>query len=181
MMSAKKISIAAALALCLCAGAFGQQITRVAVMDFNKVIAARSKDAPSLKDFELKKSLIQAEIERRADEVMRLLAQKVEAEKIGDGKAAAKLKEEIDAKKRQLSEYATVKQKELDDEARALASNDAFVQALYKQVQAIAEADGYSLVLNIRSGDAVMGSVFWYSQMIDITDKLIQSLGAMSP
>jgi Skp family chaperone for outer membrane proteins len=176
-MIAKKLSLAAALALCLCAGALGQQITRVAVMDLNRIIASRAKDAASLHDFELKKSLIQAEIDRRSDELMRLLSQKVEADKAGDAKTSSRLREEIDSRKRQLSEYAAVKQKELDDDARALASTDAYVQSLLKQVQAIAEADGYSLVLNIRSSDSVMGSVFWYSQMIDITDKLIQALG----
>jgi Skp family chaperone for outer membrane proteins len=180
-MSAKRGLLAATLALGLCAGAFGQQITRIAVMDFNKVLASRAKDANSLRDFELKKSLIQAEIDRRKDELMRLLGQKVEVDRIGDARSSAKLKEEIDSKTRQLSEFATVKQQELDNDAKALASTDSFAQNLLKQVQAIAEADGYSLVLNTRSSDSVMESVFWYSQMIDITDKVIQALAAKTP
>ncbi len=180
-MSAKRaLVLAACLWALAAAGAGAQQITRVAVLDFNRILASRSKDASSLKDFELKKSLIQAEIDRRGDEILRLLAQKVEVEKT-DAKAAARLREEIDAKKRQLSEYAAVKQRELDDEAARLVSADAFAQALYKQVQDIAEAEGYSLVLNIRSADSVMKSVFWYSQMIDITEKVLQALDAKKP
>lgn len=177
-MNSRKARLVLALALALAAGAFGQQITRVAVMDLNRVLASRAKDATSLRDFELKKANIQAEIDRRKDEIVRLLAQKVEADKLQDAKASSQLRADIEAKTRQLSEYATVKQRELDAEAKSLTSNDAFVQALYKQVQAIAEADGYSLVLNTRSADTVMESVFWYSQMIDITDKVIQSLSA---
>ena len=96
-------------------------------------------------------------------------------------RTSARLKDEIEVKTRQLSEYATVKQQELDNEAKNLASSDSFVQNLYKQVQAIAEADGYSLVLNIRSADSVMESVFWYSQMIDITDRVIQTIEAKNP
>jgi Skp family chaperone for outer membrane proteins len=180
-MNAKRIAIAAAAILGLGAAAYGQQITRVAVMDFNKILASRAKDAASLKDFDLKKSLIQAEIDKRKDEILRLLGQKVEAEKSGDAKSAAQLRSEIEAKTRQLSEYATVKQGELDKEAKGLVSNDAFAQNLYKQVQAVAESEGYSLVLNIRSGDSVMESVFWYSQMIDITDKVIEALGNKAP
>lgn len=180
-MSSKKVVCVLTLAIGLIAAAFGQQITRIAVIDLNKVIAARAKDATSLHDFELKKSLIQAEIDQRRDEIMRLLSQKVEADRGKDVRTSARLKDEIEVKTRQLSEYATVKQQELDNEAKNLASSDSFVQNLYKQVQAIAEADGYSLVLNIRSADSVMESVFWYSQMIDITDRVIQTIEAKNP
>jgi len=182
-MSARKASAAIVLASCLAllgaAGATAQQITRIAVMDFNRVLASRSQDGVALKDFELKKSAIQAEIDKRSDEIIRLMAQKVEADKAGDAKGSAKLKSDIEAKTRQLSEYAQVKQRELDDDATRLVSTDSLAQAIYRQVQAIAEADGYSLVLNLRSADSVMGSVFWYSQMIDITDKLIQALAGV--
>jgi len=180
-MSAKKTLLAAALALSLGSVLAAQQITRVAVMDFNKILASRAQDASSLKDFELKKSLIQAEIDRRSDDIMRLLGQKVEADKANDAKASSRFREEIEGKRRLLSEFVTVKQKELDDEADRLRSNDALAQAIYKQVQAISEAEGYSLVLNTRSADSVMNSVFWYSQMIDITDKLIQALSEKTP
>ena len=80
-MSSKKVVCVLTLAIGLIAAAFGQQITRIAVIDLNKVIAARAKDATSLHDFELKKSLIQAEIDQRRDEIMRLLSQKVEADR----------------------------------------------------------------------------------------------------
>jgi len=179
-MNAKRILIALA-AVWLGAAGFGQQITRVAVMDFNKILASRSNDGSSLRDFELKKSLIQAEIDKRRDEIMRLLSQKVEADKAGDAKASGQLRAEVEAKTRQLSEYAQVKQQELDSEAKALVSKDAFAQSLYQKVQEIAESEGYSLVLNIRSADSVMESVFWYSQMIDITDKVIQALASKTP
>ncbi|HRY55047.1 MAG TPA: OmpH family outer membrane protein [Spirochaetia bacterium] len=180
-MNAKRILISLAAAAALAASAFGQQITRVAVMDFNRILASRSGDASSLRDFELKKSLIQAEIDKRKDEIMRLLAQKVEADKAGDAKSSAQLRSDIESRTKQLSEFAQVKQRELDAEAKTLVSRDAFAQNLYRQVQAIAESEGYSLVLNVRSADSVMEAVFWYSQMIDITDKVIQALAPKSP
>jgi Skp family chaperone for outer membrane proteins len=176
MRAYRKLLAAAVLALGVAAGGFGQQITRIAVMDFNKIIASHAKDGSALRGFELKKSQIQAEIDRRRDDIMRLLQQKVDADRLGDGKASQRLKDEIELKTRQLADYATSKQQELDDEAKALASSDAFAQSLYRQVQSIAEAEGYSLVLNLRSADSVMEAVFWYSPMIDITEKVIQAL-----
>lgn len=181
MHSYRRVLAVAVMALGFSLAVVGQQITRVAVVDFNKIIASRSQDGSAFREFELKKSQIQAEIDRRRDEILRLLSQKVEADKLGDLKSSQRLKDEIDAKTRQLSEYATVKQAELDAEAKSLASSDAFVQSLYKQVQAVAEAEGYSLVLNLRSADSVMESVFWYSPMIDITEKVIEALALKTP
>ncbi len=184
-MNAKKAVSVLLFTACLAAGAVApaaaQQITRVAVMDFNRILAARSKDSEALRAFEMKRSTIQAEIDRRKDDILRLVAQKTELDKANDTKASARLRSEIDLKTKQLSEFATARQRELDEEAARLVSNDQFAQALYKEVQTIAESDGYSLVLNIRSADSVMESVFWYSQMIDITDKVIQALSLGRP
>jgi outer membrane protein len=180
-MNVKRVAFAAVIAIGLGTGVAAQQITRVAVMDFNRILAARSKDSAALREFELKKSTIQAEIDRRKDDIMRLVSQKIEADKANDAKASSRLRSEIDLKTKQLSEFATVKQRELDEDAKKLVSNDQFAQLLYKEVQTIAESEGYSLVLNIRSADAVMESVFWYSQMIDITDKIIQVLALGNP
>jgi Skp family chaperone for outer membrane proteins len=72
----------------------------------------------------------------------------------------------------------SAKQADLDEEAKHLASSDAFSQDLYKQIQNIAETEGYSLVLNLKASDSVMSAVLWYSPMIDITSSIIQALGA---
>ena len=72
----------------------------------------------------------------------------------------------------------SAKQAELDDQAKKLATTDAFSQDLYKQIQNVAETEGYSLVINLKGSDTVMNSVLWYSPMIDITDDVIQALPA---
>ena len=68
-----------------------------------------------------------------------------------------------------------------DDQAKKLASTDAFSQDLYKQIQNYAETNGFSLVLNLKSSDTVMNAVLWYSPMIDITSDVIQALTGKAP
>ena len=92
-----------------------------------------------------------------------------------------KLKETIDAQKRSLTDFVNVKQAELDEMAKRLGETDAFSQGLYKQIQNVAETEGYSLVLNLKSGDSVMNSVLWYSPMIDITADVIAALTGKPP
>jgi Skp family chaperone for outer membrane proteins len=154
----------------------GQQITRIAVVDLSKVIAAYSKDAQAVKDFEKKKSQVQTDIDAMSAEIMRLMTQKADADKAGDKAASLKLRDDIDRKTKALTDFVSAKQVELDDQAKKLATTDLFSQGLYKQIQNVAETEGYSLVINLKSSDSVMNSVLWYSPMIDITADVIQAL-----
>jgi Skp family chaperone for outer membrane proteins len=167
--------------LALSAAAFGQQITRIAVVDLSKVIAACSKDAEAVKNFEQKKSQVQTDIDKMSAEIMRLMAQKAESDKSGDKASSQRYREQIEAKTKSLTDFVNVKQAELDAQAKKLGETDVFSKGLYKQIQNVAETEGYSLVLNLKSGDSVMTSVLWYSPMIDITADVIQALTESAP
>lgn len=167
--------------LALAASGFGQQITRVAVIDLPKVISAYSKDAQGVRDFELKKSQVQTDIDRMSAEIMRLMSQKADADKAADKAASLRLRDDIDRRTKALTEYVSVKQAELDAQAKKLETTDAFSQELYKQIQGYAETNGFSLVINLKSSDSVMNAVLWYSPMIDITADVIQALTGKNP
>lgn len=173
------------LAAVLCAIALGfgaaaaagaQQITRIAVVDLQKIIMTYSKDGAPLRDFESKKAQIQAEIDKMGEEIKRLQAQKVEADRVGDKTSSLRLETEVYSKTQYLRDFARAKQAELDDLAKKLGSSNQFTQLVYRQIQQVAETEGFSLVLNLRSADSVMSAVVWYSPMIDITDKVTQAL-----
>ncbi|MDA8424669.1 MAG: OmpH family outer membrane protein [Treponema sp.] len=166
-----------ALGLVFLASAAGaQQITRIAVVDLSRVIETYSKDSGAWKAFEQKKSQIQSDIDRMGTEIKQLQAQKLQADQSGDSQSSLQLETQIYNKTKFLREYIQTKQSELDDESRRLAASSEFVQTVYKQIQDIAQSDGYSMVLNLKSSDSVMNSVIWYSPMIDITDKVIAAL-----
>ncbi|HTX73392.1 MAG TPA: OmpH family outer membrane protein [Rectinemataceae bacterium] len=175
MRLTKALTLTLVLAALGAAG-FGQQITRIAIVDLNRVIETYAKDSTAFKDFEQKKSQIQTEIDRMSAEIRQLQTQKLQADQAGDSQASLRIDSDLYKKTEFLKEYVRVKQAELDDQSRKLAASNAFVQDVYKQIQAIAESDGYSMVLNMRSSDSVMNSVIWYSPMIDITDKVIAAL-----
>lgn len=167
--------------LALIASAWAQQITRIAVVDLNRIIMSYSKDAQAMKDFETRKSQIQSEIDRMSEEIKKLQAQKVDADKASDKPLSSRLDSDIGKKTAILKDYIRSMQAELDDQAKKIASASPFVQEMYRQIQMIAETEGYSLVLNLKAADSVMSSVLWYSPMIDITDKVIQALMGKKP
>lgn len=175
---------AAALALCLLvplAGIGAQQITRIAVVDLQKVLLAYNKDSAALRDYEAKKAEIQQEIDRQAADIKTLQSQKAEADRKGDQAGSQRLEAEITKRTDALRTFVRGRQDELDKLAASLNSSDSFAQLVYQKIQNVAETDGYSLVLNLRAADSVMNSVLWYSPMIDITDKVVAALLGTTP
>jgi len=155
---------------------FSQQITRVAVIDLQKVYMTYYKDSQAVRAFEEEKQRINDEIKRLGDEIKVLQARRLEIIASGDAIALKSFDENLYRKAQFLSDFVKVKQTDLDAKAAALAKGDAFVQMLYRTVQSISEAEGFSLVISSRNADDAGSSVIWFSPMIDITDKVIQAL-----
>ncbi len=155
-----------------------QQITRVAVLDMARVLSAYPLDQDSIKNFEAKKAEIQAEIDARAQEIRDLTARKNELEAMGAILTAEQYGKDIQQKTTVLKEYAAMRQNELDLLAKAVSANLSFVQRLSSTIARVAEAEGYSLVFNLKPEDSKAGLVLWNSPSVDITDKVIQALAA---
>jgi outer membrane protein len=153
-----------------------QQITRVAVLDLARVLAAFPKDTAALKNFETKKAEVQAEVDKRAAEIRALQTRKNDVEAAGDSDQARSIESDIAKKTADLKQYAVARQNELDLLAKALSAGASFLQSLSATIAQVAESEGYSLVLNLKPQDQNANIVLWNSASIDITDKIIQAL-----
>jgi hypothetical protein len=105
-MGAKRLAALVGSLILLATAAFGQQITRVAVVDLSKVISAYSREAQAVKDFEAKKSQVQTDIDRMSAEIMRLMSLKADSEKAGDKAGALRYRDDIDRKTKVLTRRA---------------------------------------------------------------------------
>jgi|GEM_PF-213771 len=157
---------------------FSQQITRVAVLDMARVLSAFPKDTAALKNFETKKAEVQAEIDKKAAAIKDLQTRKADADAFGDMNQSDLLALELARKTADLKDYVTARQNELDLLAKALSSSASFVQKLGTTIAQVAEAEGYSLVVNLKPQDQSANIVLWNSPSIDITDKVIQALSS---
>lgn len=156
-----------------------QQITRVAVLDLSRVLAAFPKDTMALKNFETKKAEVQAEVDKRAAEIRALQVKKSDAEANNDSDLARSIESDLARKTADLKQYASARQNELDLLAKALSAGASFLQSLGATIAQVAESEGYSLVLNLKPQDQNANIVLWNSASIDITDKVIQALSAI--
>jgi outer membrane protein len=153
-----------------------QQITRVAVIDLQKVYMTYFKDSMAVRSFEEEKLRVQVEITRLNTEIKDLQHKRLDVISAGDSAALKAFDEALYRKAQFLSDYVKIKQADLDAKAQTLSKSDSFIQMLYRTVQTISETEGYSLVISSRDASDVGSSVIWFSPMIDISDKIIQAL-----
>ncbi len=172
----RKSSVFAIMMMALASQLFAQQITRVAVVDLQKVYMTYYKDSMAVRSFEEEKLRVQDEITKLSNEIKDLQQKRLEVLSAGDSASLKTFDEALYRKAQFLSDFVKIKQADLDAKAQSLSKGDAFVQMLYRTVQTIAETEGYSLVISSRDASDVGSSVIWFSPMIDISDKIIQAL-----
>ncbi|MDR0383331.1 MAG: OmpH family outer membrane protein [Spirochaetaceae bacterium] len=153
-----------------------QQITRFAVVDMNKVYTAFFRESRAVRDFEERSARVQADVDRMTREIQDLKSAQSNAELQGDNERAVRLENEIYKKNEFLKEYYKLKTAELEDQKKKLSQSSAFLEQVYNELRVVAESEGYVMVINLRDAKGIL----WYSQTIDITDKVIQNLQSKS-
>lgn len=153
-----------------------QQITRIAVIDMQKIYMTYYSDSAVVRNFEAEKQKIQEQIKKLSDEIMDLQKKKLQLQTEGKTAEIAALDIELAKKAQYLSDFIRIKKAELDEKAQKLMNSDDFMNRLYKTVQQVAESEGFSIVLDVRSINQVTSNIIWYTPMIDLTDKIIQAL-----
>ncbi len=169
----KKIALILALTLLSLAGLSAQQITRFGVVDTARVYQAYFRNSAPVRNYENKKSQFQAEITKRSEEIQKLKSQKTEAESSGNDATASRLESEIIKKTDSLTEYTNAKNVELESIKNNLQNSDSFYKKLYSVLERVAEDGGYSVILSLQNANGIL----WYSSSVDVTDKVISSLG----
>lgn len=169
-----KKAVYALCLLCVSWYAMAQEITKVAVIDLERIYSNFRTDSLAARDYEQKKTKYEAEIGKLQNEIMQLKNKKLEAQqKNSDVKTLQKYDALITSKTKFLTEYAKTKNDELKSIRSRLLTNNEFYQSLYSATQRVAEREGYTIVLNVQEKSS---AIIWYSQTIDITDLVISEL-----
>jgi outer membrane protein len=149
-----------------------QSITRFAVVDINKVTAAFADQFASAQSFNEKSAKVQAEIERRNKELQELNAKLAEAQESGKEDQIKSLETQIKNKTQAVQNYIQTSFADLEKERARLVNNDAFLTRLNSVLRAVAESEGYSMILSKQDGSGIL----WYSPSVDITNRVIERI-----
>ncbi len=174
MKRVDKIILFSALLFLVSAILFSEQLTRIGIIDIEKVYSIYFRESRTVMDLQQKQNTILREIQRIDDQILTLENKKLEAEMRGDQENALKLDREIFDRKQYLEDYKRIKMQQLKKLSENLYQSDEFLDELLEAINFVAESEGFSIILN--NSKQFKQFFFYYTKEVDITDKVIQEL-----
>ena len=153
---------------------FADQITRVGILDIEKVYSIYFRESQAVKELQQLRADVLREINRIDEEILILESQKLDAESRDEGQAALRLDREIFEKKQYRDDYRRIKMDQIRKRSENLYKSDEFLDELLEAIEFVAESEGFSLVLN--SSGQFSQFFFFYTKEVDITELVIQEL-----
>ena len=162
------------LLLLIQAPLFADQITRVGILDIDKVYAIYFRESRAVKEFQQKRVEVMRDINRIDEEILELENRKLEADSRADANEALRLNNEIFKKRQYRDDFRRIKMEQLRRMSEKLYQSDEFLDELLQAIQFVAESEGFSLILNAGGQSSQM--FLFYTKEIDVTEKVIQEL-----
>ncbi len=148
-----------------------EQITKVAVLDYTRILSAFYADSAEARRIEEMKTVFAEEVRRLQVEIQDLEERKLEAENRGNSRNALDLDSRIQDKKQYYQEYVRVRGNQIQQSSANLGSSSELAREILREIQYVAESNGFSIVLK-RSDP----NLLWWSYEVDITDLVLQRL-----
>ena len=150
-----------------------EQITKVAVLDYTRILTAFYTDSAEARRIDEMKSAFAQEVRRLQEEIQSLEEKKLQATNRGDSRAELDLDSAIQDKKQYYQNYIRIRGNQIQQAAANLGSSNELAREIQKEIQYIAESQGYSIVLK-RSDP----NLLWWSYEVDITDLVLQRISS---
>jgi len=167
------LALAAGIALAAPVAAQTQQVTKVGIIDFTKVLLTAYKDTKGYRDYDQARGDYNREISSRTKDITDLQSQKLDADKAGNKSLSLSLEKTISDRQKDLDTYKRVKGAILMQQLGGLMTGPV-LQEIYDVVKYVAETGGYALILRI---DTDARDLFLYRiPEIDITDNVVQEI-----
>jgi outer membrane protein len=109
---------------------FSETITKVAVLDYSRILSAFYKDSQAVRELEEMKNQFQQESNRIQSEISLLEERKLNAENDGNNTKALELDNQIFEKKKFMRDYIRVKNSQLTELNKNLSQNNALVREI---------------------------------------------------
>ncbi len=154
---------------------FSQQITRMAVVDYSRLLSVYYQDSRKIKEVNDFENEIMEELASIQDEISDLEEKKIDAERNGDQESVLSFDEMIDQKKKYQQDYLRIKKTQLNNMKEKYASSLSMTTEIYDAIVYVSQSEGYSFVMKKSDPDLV-----WWSPDVDITDAVLNRLSIMN-
>jgi len=150
---------------------FAQFVTRVAVVDMNKVYQEFFKNSEAVRQLEQLRDTIQNEVNRMNREINQLEQQLLAARSSNDSRAIISIEQNLQSKREFLREFIRVKQTQYNNERDALTKSPSFLTEALNTIRFVAESRGFTIVFRVDDPN-----LLYYNVESDITDFVIDRL-----
>lgn len=162
---------------CACFGfVYGQQLTRIAVIDLPRVYTEFFAESKAVRDFEERTARVQRDIDRMQKEIQDTRTRLANAIQENRESDIIRLETEINRKTENLRNFYQARTAELDNQRKNLMQDNSFLKQVQDEIRIVAESEGYTHVFDIKNTPGMV----WFSASVDVTDKLIASLRSKS-
>lgn len=169
----KRTTIAILLALAAL-GAGAQQVTKVGICDFTRVLNTSYRESKTVREFFEAQQTIKREQAAIEQEIAALENQRLEAGKAGNNDLALQLEKTLTDKRRYLDDYKRIKGDWIRQQQQTILASSQFLKEILEVVKVVAESEGVALV--VRS-DAVGADLILFNiPEIDLTEKVIKEI-----
>jgi len=151
---------------------YGQQITRMAVVDLPRVYTEFFQDSKAVRDFQQRTAKVQSDIDRMFKDIQDLKSKHADALLKDDTSEALRLEAAISKRSEELRVFSQTRMAELEKMRQNLSQSSTFFNQVHDEIRYIAESKGYTAVFDLKNTQGII----WYSPSVDITNDLIQSL-----
>jgi len=148
-----------------------EQITKVAVLDYARILSAFYVDSAEARRIESMKKNFANEVRRLQDEIQSLEERKITAMAHGNARDELNLESKIQEKKQYYQEYVRIKGNQIQQAVAGLGSSNELAKEILDTIQLVAESNGFSIVLNRADPN-----LLWWIYEVDITDLVLQQL-----
>ncbi len=168
------LTLAACAALSLPAAAQTQEVTKIGLCDFTRVLMTAYKDTKAYRDYDQVAADIRKEIARLTTELNDLQNQKLDADKANNSTKSLTLQKTIADRQEYLNTYKTVKNAWLAQQGSNLITGQVLAEIL-DVVKYIAESGGYALIIRSDT-DAARSMILYRTPEIDVTDDVVKEI-----
>jgi len=147
------------------------QITKIAVLDYTKVLSAFYADSAAVRRIEKMKEVFAADVRKMQEEIQSLEEEKLEAENAGKSREALKIDKRIQDKKEYYQDFVRVRGNRIQQSSAKLGANNELAKEILQEIQYVAESRGFSIVLKRSDPD-----LLWWNYEVDITELVLQRL-----
>jgi len=148
-----------------------EQITKIAVLDYTKILSAFYADSAAVRRIEKMKEVFAADVRKMQEEIQSLEEEKLEAENAGKSREALKIDKRIQDKKEYYQDFVRVRGNRIQQSSAKLGANNELAKEILQEIQYVAESRGFSIVLKRSDPD-----LLWWNYEVDITELVLQRL-----